>query len=335
MNTPLIATDETVVIDVLSALAVTDAVSAQNAMNVLHAALLESMSNTALYGLPTTQGPLAGSVLLATYVHPYNLAMAAHALSKSAVNFGITIPFPPMQVWMGRWQLVADTPFVTTHAMLIRVIDAPPPPPIEPISIEAASIAAVPEEVNPGVNLDPTPEEAYRAAMSALADTAPPVMSPVFPKPVKGGVLATPTVPVLPFHSNYVQSSFLPDVVLTATSNYAGTGRPAKSPFERALRPRAKLGPLPNWWEGFLDITEKLFDKAPVDAIPADSTYDMMVYGLAVRIAKQVLTTAPKDASVRELHDWLVEVEDRASALPCAPVFSALTAHAFGADNEK
>ena len=334
MNTPLFTTDTSVVRAVLQLFNISDEESLLTASAALCTALRKSMTQTTLYGNASNSMSLNAD-LIGDQVHPYNIGMALHILRASAPAFGIFSFIPSdLQVWTGEWTRLDTAAFVPEFALS-------PPPPIAPIIPEAAiapplvnptPIAAAPQ-VNPGVYPiadssptpgTPSPEDALAAAMRALEGSAPtptktaepPATTSVAQKTMEPSATAQQA---LPFISSYTQHPLLPSVVLTAEPQ--GTaGRPQKSPFEKTLKPRAKIGSAPAWWEDFERMAKNVFATPPVSLVAPDNTTEMMTFGLTLRVANMLLSNAHPDVTVAELREWITEVEDRLSVLPADAV---------------
>lgn len=96
------------------------------------------------------------------------------------------------------------------------------------------------------------------------------------------------------------------------------SGRPTKSPFERPVEARSKVGKPPFWWEHLLFSANRVFTHNPAAALDDKSTGSgpMQAYAILVQLLDKALRGADPTLNVAQLREFLREVDAGMSALP-------------------
>lgn len=227
---------------------------------------------------------------------------------------------------------VAAAPVVTDIAGLVSAAlgtpDAPAPVAAITTPAEYDAYRAAQGQAGFGAIVAPSTVPAT-PVVPATPPAPPPLPSNVTPFPTAAAPTpAAPQVVTLAqakAQAQYEEASGLPDASLTQART-GESGRPQKSPFEKAVESRNKIAAAPFWFEFLLHSARKVFTDHPAQAVDGSSTGSgpVQAYALLIALLEEVLRTTDGTVTVAELRTYLSEVSTGINALPSAESINQL-----------
>lgn len=263
-----------------------------------------SMQFTEAYKIPLDQKLPAGQGLETTaqYVHPWNVACALMNVCMNGSRFGgeNLTPQEDLQLYANEWVRLGTCWFPT--ATLAAAEPAAPPAPSpspQPPSAEAQAPLPMPE-----------PDGQQAAAQAAPAATT------ITAAADKAAARRQPE------H----EGGDLPDSNIRLERRGSQTGRPQKSPFEKAIEERKKVAEPPFWWKHMVVSAPRLFTSSPAGALDDSSSGSGPVqsYMVLLSLVQRVLADVDAYTTVAALRNYLHEIDQQVSQLPDAKAANQL-----------